>query len=62
MFYYPNRSQAMKVQEALQAIYKSVGGEYYFGESAWLVIKERTRIDLLKILEKIADEKDNGYR
>ena len=35
MFYYPNRVRAIKIQEALKAIYDGVGGEYYFGESAW---------------------------
>ncbi|OGO91620.1 MAG: hypothetical protein A3F10_07245 [Coxiella sp. RIFCSPHIGHO2_12_FULL_42_15] len=60
MFYYPNRSQAIKIQEALQAIYKSVGGEYYFGKLAWEIIKERTGIDLLNILERIAHEKNTG--
>ena len=57
MFYYPNRSQAIKIQETLKTIYAGVGGEYYFGDSAWGVIKKRTGVDLLSILEKIADEK-----
>jgi len=60
MFYYPNRAQAIKVQEALKAIYNSVDGEYYFGDSAWEIINERTGINLLKILEKIADEKEKS--
>lgn len=55
MFYYPNRSQAIRIQETLASIYKSVGGEYYFSESAWEYIKKETGIDLLCILEKIAD-------
>lgn len=58
MFYYPNRSQAIKIQETLETIYKSVGGEYYFGKSAWEIIKERTGIDLLDVLERIAHEKN----
>jgi hypothetical protein len=58
MFYYPNRVQAIKIQEALEAIYKSVGGEYYFGKSAWEIIKQRTGIDLLNILERIANERN----
>lgn len=58
MFYYPNRSQAIKIQETLKALYDGVGGEYYFGESAWGVIKDRTGIDLLQTLERIADEKE----
>lgn len=57
MFYYPNRTQAIKIQETLKAIYTSVGGEYYFGKFAWETIKERTGIDLLNALERIANEK-----
>ena len=58
MFYYPNRTQAMRIQETLKSLYEGINGEYYFGEAAWNVIKERTGIDLLKTLEKIADEKE----
>lgn len=57
MFYYPNRKQAIRIQQTLQTLYSGIGGEYYFGESAWKVIKERTSIDLLEILEKIAESK-----
>ncbi len=60
MFYYPNRVRAIKIQEALKTIYDGVGGEYYFGESAWKIVEERTGIDLLKILEKIADEREKS--
>jgi len=60
MFYYPNRVRAIKIQEALKTIYDGVGGEYYFGESAWKIIKERTGIDLLNTLEKIADDKEKS--
>jgi len=54
MFYYPNRKQAIRVQDTLKTIYAGVGGEYYFGEGAWEIIKKKTGVDLLGCLEKIA--------
>lgn len=57
MFYYPNRSSAIRIQETLQTVYAGVDGKYYFGDSAWDFIKKETGVDLLKILEKIAKEK-----
>lgn len=54
MFYYPNRKQAIRIQETLKTIYAGVGGEYYFGKGAWEIIKKKTGVDLLNILEKIA--------
>jgi len=54
MFYYPNRKQAIRIQETLKTIYAGVGGEYYFGKGAWEIIKKKTGVDLLGILEKIA--------
>ena len=54
MFYYPNRKQAIRIQETLKTIYAGVGGEYYFSKGAWDVIKKKTGVDLLGILEKIA--------
>lgn len=56
MFYYPNRSQAVRIQQTLQALYEGTGGEYYFGDAAWRFVKERTDIDLLAILEELAQE------
>lgn len=56
MFYYPNRKQAIRIQETLKTLYDGIGGEYYFGEGAWAAIKENTDIDLHSILERIADE------
>lgn len=56
MFYYPNREQAIKIQSALETLYKGIGGEYYHGDSAWKYVKDRTGIDLKNILEKIAQE------
>jgi len=56
MFYYPNREQAMKIQSTLETLYKGIGGHYYYGDSAWYYVKDRTGIDLKNILEKIAKE------
>jgi type II restriction enzyme len=60
MFYYPNRSQAVRIQETLKTIYAGVGGEYYFGNEAWATLQKKTDIDLLSILEKIASLKEKG--
>ncbi len=57
MFYYPNRSQAIKIQQTLRTVYHGVGGEYYFGESSWKYIQDETGIDLKSILEKIAQKR-----
>lgn len=56
MFYYPNREQAMKIQNILETLYKGIGGEYYYGDSAWEYVKSKTTIDLKNILEEIAKE------
>lgn len=56
MFYYPNRAQAIRIQNTLQTLYEGVGGKYYYGDSAWNHVKERTGIDLKAILEKLAKE------
>jgi len=56
MFYYPNRKQAIRIQETLETLYKDIGGEYYYGDNAWEYVKRRTNIDLKSILEKIAKE------
>ena len=56
MFYYPNRDQAIRIQEALKAIYQGVGGEYYAGDEAWDYILSHTGIDLKQILIDIAEE------
>ena len=57
MFYYPQRSQAQKIQETLETLYLGIGGKYYYGDSAWTYIKNFTGIDLLGILEKIAESR-----
>ena len=54
MFYYPNRTQAIKIQETIKDMYSGLGGLYYFGCSAWNYIKQITDIDLKAILEGIA--------
>ena len=56
MFFYPNREQAMRIQQTLQTLYAGIGGQYYFGESAWVYVQERTSIDLKGILQKLAEE------
>jgi len=54
MFYYPNRTQAIRIQETLKTLYLGIGGEYYFGDNAWDFIKKETDVDLFKILNDIA--------
>lgn len=60
MFYYPNRTQAIRIQETLQTLYQGIGGEYFHGEAAWEYVRNRTQIDLKTILEEIADERGRG--
>lgn len=57
MFYYPNRTQAIRIQKALETLYNGIGGEYYYGDDAWAYVKKRTNVDLLEILKNIAEEK-----
>lgn len=61
MFYYPNRSQAIKIQETLKTLYIGVNGEYYCNDFAWEYVKDETGIDLLSILEEIAYERTFEY-
>ena len=61
MFYYPQREQAIRIQETLKTLYEGVRGEYYAGDDAWLFIKNYTGFDLKSILEKIADERTAEY-
>ena len=60
MFYYPNRAQAIRIQETLETLYEGVGGEYYFGDAAWNYVRDKTGIDLKEILEEIANERTAG--
>lgn len=62
MFYYPTRQQAIRIQQTLQTLYEGMGGEYHFGDSAWAYVKDRTRVDLLGILKKLADENTKKNR
>ena len=56
MFYYPNRTQAIRIQQTLETLYDGVGGEYHFGDAAWKYVKTRTGVDLHGILKRIAAE------
>jgi hypothetical protein len=55
MFYYPNRAQAIRIQDTLKTVYLGIGGEYYFGQTAWDYILKATGVDLLKLLTKISN-------
>ncbi len=57
MFYYPQRTQAQKIQETLKTIYAGVQGEYYSGDDAWEFIKSYSGYDLKAILTTIADKR-----
>ncbi len=57
MFYYPNREQAMRIQQTLESLYKSVQGEYHYADAAWAYVKRRTGVDLLEILKELAAER-----
>ena len=61
MFYYPQREQAIRIQETLKTLYEGIKGEYYAGDDAWNCIKNYTGFDLKEILEKIADERTPVY-
>jgi outer membrane protease len=56
MFYYPNRTQAIRIQQTLETLYKGVNGQYHYGEAAWQYLKYRTGVDLLQVLKKLAQE------
>ena len=56
MFYYPNRAQAIRIQQTLQTLYEGMNGEYYYSDSAWEFVKKRTDIDLLALLQELAEE------
>lgn len=59
MFYYPNRGQAIRIQDTIKAVYTGLGGLYYFGDEAWNFIKKETGVDLKSILEEIAKENES---
>jgi hypothetical protein len=57
MFYYPNRSQAIRIQRTLETLYAGMHGEYHYGNNAWSYIHNQTNVNLKDLLEKIASEK-----
>jgi hypothetical protein len=57
MFYYPNRTQAVRIQETLETLYLGVGGQYYHGDAACEYVRTRTNIDLRGILQQIANDR-----
>ncbi len=59
MFYYPQREQAIRIQKTLETLYKGIGGQYIYGDRAWDCIREITGINLLEILQTIAEERKN---
>lgn len=57
MFYYPNRKQAIRIQEALETLYHGVGGQYFYADAAWKYVTAQTGIDLKQIIEELAQER-----
>ena len=55
MFYKPNKEQAIKIQDVLKTTYKGLEGLYFCAEEAWNYVEDRTKINLLKILEDLAE-------
>ncbi len=56
MFYYPNRGQAIRIQQTLETLYEDVSDHYYYGDAAWEYVYDNTGVDLKRILEEIAEE------
>jgi hypothetical protein len=61
MFYYPQRDQAIRIQETLKTLYAGVEGEYYGGDEAWDFLKTYSGVDLKVILTEIANERTPEY-
>lgn len=57
MFYYPQREQAIKIQQTLKTLYAGVDGEYYGGDEAWAYLQKYSKVDLKSILTGIANER-----
>jgi len=57
MFYYPNRTQAIRIQKTLETLYTGVDGEYYYGDTAWQYIFDVTGTDLRQILMDIVSKR-----
>ena len=55
MFYYPNRTQAVRIQGTLETLYSGIGGHYHYGDGAWTYVHKRTGVDLKAILEELAE-------
>lgn len=60
MFYYPNREQAIRIQQALETLYRGLGGAYYYGDQAWEFVRTETGTDLRQILTELAEERINA--
>ncbi len=60
MFYYPNRDQAVRIQQTLETVYRGLNGQYYYGDKAWTYVHRRTGVDLLAILKGLARENASG--
>ncbi len=62
MFYYPQREQAIRIQQTLKTLYTGVEGEYYAGDDAWNFLLKYSGVDLKSILTEIANERtpENG--
>lgn len=58
MFYYPQRTQAQRIQDTLKTLYEGIGGKYYYGDAAWQYIEAFTGINLLEILTYIARSRE----
>lgn len=56
MFYYPNRAQAIRIQQTLETLYAGVQGEYHYRDAAWDYVKRHTAVDLKAVLHSIARE------
>ena len=57
MFFYPQRAQAIRIQQTLKTLYAGVDGEYYGGDEAWDFLKTYSGVDLKAILTEIANER-----
>ena len=57
MFFYPQRQQAIRIQETLKTLYAGLHGEYYGGDEAWGFLCKYTKIDLKNILIDIAQKR-----
>lgn len=57
MFFYPQRAQAIRIQQTLKTLYAGVYGEYYGGDEAWDFLKTYSGVDLKAILTEIANER-----